>query len=96
MDLDTLIKAITDNPVASTLVVGALASVGAFIKPIARALQDALIRRIDQAWPDEGGDEERIRKTVSKVNSQTFLPRSMVETAVRKHASKQSIPPNGG
>lgn len=90
MELEYVLELVTQNPLTSSAIGAGLAAVVAFFKPIMRALQRALVRRIQQAWPEDGGDEERVRKTVDAVNSQTIFPRGMVETAVRKH---KSIPP---
>lgn len=92
--METLIKLITDNPVIASAISGAIVAFVAFVKPIAKALQQALIRRIDQAWPDDCDNvshEEKIRRTVNAVNSQTLLPRGTIERTVRKH--KTNPPP---
>ena len=49
MDAEALIKVITANPITTGLLGAALATVVGFFKPIMRALQAALIRRLDQA-----------------------------------------------
>ena len=74
-------------------VVAALAAIMGFLVPVMRALQAALIRRIDQAWPADGDDdhEERIRKTVERVRTRVPLPRSFIERHVRVH--KSGAPP---
>lgn len=93
MDFEALLKLITENPITAGAIGTAVAAVVAFFKPVMRAAQRALVRRIEQAWPEDGGDEERVRKTVDRVNSQTLMPRTFVESAVRKH---KSIPPPKG
>ncbi len=93
MDADNLLKLVTENPITAGAIGTAVAAVVAFFKPVMRALQRALVRRIEQAWPEDGGDEERVRKTVDKIQSQTLMPRTFVESAVRKH---KSIPPPKG
>lgn len=86
--LDALLQFVTDNPIASSAVGAVVAAFVAFVKPIARALQRALIRRIDQAWPI--GDlphEKKVAITVDRVNAQTLIPRGTIEKTVRKHKS---------
>ncbi|MDP6423255.1 MAG: hypothetical protein QGG14_00815 [Planctomycetota bacterium] len=80
---------ILDNPITASVI----AAIGLFIKPIAKALQAALIRRIDRLWPDVGPHEERVRKTVDALSlSRVPGVRPIVEAAVRKH--KSNPPPN--
>ncbi len=93
MNVETVMKLISENPITAGVIGTVLATVAAFFRPIMRALQAALIRRIDRAWPDNGGHEERVRKTVEVVKSQTLLPRGIVEREVRKH--KSTPPPSG-
>ena len=81
---------VSNNPIESALVALAIA----FIKPIANALQRALVRRIDRAWPDNGSHEEKVRKAVDTLSSTIVpVPRAMVEHAVRKQ--KSTPPPPG-
>ncbi len=82
-------QVLSDNSIAAVVVALLLA----FIKPVLWALQRALIRRIDQAWPDEGEHEDRVKLTVDTVNESTIWPRSTVENLVRKH--KSISPPKG-
>ena len=94
--METLIQLISDNPVIASAVAGALTATVAFIRPIAKALQRALIRRIDQAWPDDEdcdnvSHEEKIRRTVEAVNAQTLIPRGTIERTVRSY--KTNPPP---
>lgn len=82
---------VSNNPIEAALLAVAIA----FIKPIANALQRALVRRIDKAWPDNGSHEERVRKTVDALSSTIVpVPRAIVEHAVRKQ--KSTPPPSGG
>lgn len=89
-----LYKLVIDNPTLSTSIAGVLLAVIAFFKPIAAALQRALIRRIDQAWPNDDSEyESKVRRTVEAVsNSLRPVPRSTVEKAVRRH--KSNPPPD--
>lgn len=89
-----LYKLIIDNPSISTVIATALVAVIAFFKPIAAAIQKALIRRIDQAWPNDDSEyESKVQHTVDAVSqSLRPVPRSTVERAVRKHKSN---PPPG-
>jgi hypothetical protein len=92
--METLINLIVDNPIIASAVSGAVVAFVAFIKPIAKALRRALIRRIDQAWPDDCDNvtyEEKIRRTVEAVNAQTLIPRGTIERTVREH--KTNPPP---
>ena len=97
--MDDLIKTLYENPITAGAIVTALAGVGAFFKPIMRAAQAALVRRIDQAWVDEAdyddNVEERVRRTAERVRSQTIvpLPQAYVETRVRKMVSESDPPP---
>ncbi len=96
MNPETLLKVISENPITSGIVASVLAGVVGFFKPTMRALQTALVRRIDQAWVDEGDEDnhdERIRKTADRVRSSTRFPLShdFVEKHVR--AQKSEAPP---
>ncbi len=97
MDPDTLIKAITDNPLTTGLVGTAIAGVVGFFRPIMRALQAALVRRIDQAWTDTDSEcthDDRVRQAADRVLSTTLVPmtRNFVEERVRKVKSEPPAP----
>ena len=99
MDPDVLLKAVSENPITSAIGATAIGSVGAFFRPIARALQAALVRRIDQAWAEDDDatpHAERVRRTVERVQGSTIVPLSpgYVERAVRQH--KSTPPPDRG
>ena len=100
MEHDEIVKAVTENPIAIGVLATVIGSVGAFFRPIARALQGALVRRIDRAWAeddDETPHAERVRRTVERVQGSTIVPLSpgFVERAVRQHKSTPP-PPFGG
>ena len=82
---DYVVSLVSDNPITASAVGLGAATVARFFRPIMERVQAALIRRIDQAWPDEGTDEDRVQRTVDAVRFP--MPRSMVESAVRKHKS---------
>jgi hypothetical protein len=91
--METLINLIVDNPIIASAIGAIVAAFVAFVKPIAKALQRALIRRIDRAWPDDCEHvthEEKIRRTVEAVNAQTLIPRGAIERTVRKHKTNPS------
>ena len=94
MDFESLLKLVTENPITASALGAFAAAAVAFFKPVMRALQRALVRRIDQAWPDNGGHEERIRKTIDTVTSETVipLPRSLVDRVIRDHKSTPMSP----
>lgn len=98
-NISLILKIIKENPVLSAAFSGALVTVAAFFKPIAVALQRALIRRIDQAWPDDCtvlSHEEKVKRTLDIVNSGTpYATRSMIEKVIRKHKSNPP-PSNSG
>lgn len=94
MDPEVLIAVITENPVTSGIMGTALAALAGFFRPIMRALQAALVRRIDQAWVDDDSDhDERVRRTAERVRRGMLvtLPRGFVETQVR--IQKSEAPP---
>lgn len=93
MDLEALLATITENPVVSGAVVGALGAVLGFFRPIMGALQAALVRRINQAWADDSGEgdlDERVRRTAEHVRRSTRvpLPQTYVEEHVRRAVSE--------
>lgn len=95
--MENLLQAISANPITAGAVATALAAIVAFFRPIMRALQAALVRRINQAWLDEaanGDVDERVRRTAERVRSQTLMPLSQdfVEARVRKVASESEPP----
>ena len=97
--MENLLQAISANPITAGVVGTALAAVAAFFRPIMRALQAALVRRINQAWLDESeaadcSVDERVRRTADRVRSQTLMPLSQdfVEARVRKAVSESEPP----
>lgn len=97
MTPDDLLKTIAENPVTAGLVGTVLAAVLGFFRPIMGALQSALVRRIDRAWADEHAEdnvEERVRRTASRVRSETIvpLPQAYVEDKVRRTISEAPTP----
>ena len=97
--LEAAIKLVETNPITFAAITAVAAATAAFFKPIMRALQRALVRRIEQAWPDDSvdlDDEARVRvatKALSQSASTSFIPRSLLELAVRNH--KSTPPPKG-
>ncbi len=97
--MESLLQAISTNPITAGAVATVLAAIVAFFRPIMRALQTALVRRINQAWLDEseaanGDVDEHVRRTAERVRSQTLMPlsRDYVESQVRKVASESEPP----
>lgn len=91
--ISLLLKIVTENPAVSAAIAGAIVSIVAFFKPIMAALQRALIRRIDQAWPDSTIDyEEKVKRTVDVVSKGLPVSKKYVEGEIRKHKSN---PPPG-
>lgn len=97
---DEILTTVLDNPIIAGAIGTALAGVLAFFKPIMRALQTALVRRINQAWVDEADAEDddiekRVRRTSRRLLSQTIvpLPKGLVEAHVRKAVSSSEPPP---
>lgn len=89
MEWEALYKMAAEDPMIAGAIATAVGGAIAFFRPIMRALRAAAIRRIDRAWPEDGGHEEKVRKAVDTLQKETLMPipRSMVETAVRRHKS---------
>lgn len=99
MGIEAILKLLTDNPITVGVIGTALATVAAFFRPILRALQKAMVRRIDQAWPDgeDTDDEAKVQAATKKFSQSTMIPipRALVEAAVRNHKSIPPKPPKG-
>ena len=99
MNPDAVIEWLMANPVTATAIAGAVASVGAFFRPIMRAVQRAAVRRINQAWIDDAWEQEesepnhkeRVRKAAKRVFSQTLMPVS--QEAIEDRVSKEKSEP---
>lgn len=61
--MEDFFKLVMENPITAGAIGTAIAAVIAFFKPIMRALQRALIRRIEAQWPD-GKDGRKTRESV--------------------------------
>ncbi len=90
MNAAELFELVMSNPLTSGAVAAGVAAVVAFFKPVARAVQRALVRRIDQAWPDDEDDHETaVQRTADAVSARSLLPRGVVEAQVRKHKARK-------
>jgi hypothetical protein len=95
--IKALVELIEHNPITTAAIGGAVIAVARFFRPLLEAIRRAWIRRIDQAWPNEGGHEERVRKAVETLStSPIHMPRSMIEREVRKHKTTPPPAPPGG
>ena len=85
-----LVEYIQEHPVLSSAVAGLLTTAASFMRPVAEAARAALIRRLDRAWDEDGGDDdEKERRVVAKLNRTTLLPRGVVEAEVRKKRDRE-------
>lgn len=89
--IKALIELVESNPGTAAAIGGAVLAVVGFFKPVALALRARWIARINDKWPDEGGHEERVRKTVDELAKTRFpVPRAyrnVIENSVRSHKS---------